>query len=75
MEELDLVMNNKAVCGLHVGLLCENAPQRLNDIMEDLFKMCRDKEIEPVIHDVYSFDEVMTMKIRIVYLGSLEDNF
>jgi hypothetical protein len=43
--------------------------------MEDLFKMCRDKEIEPVIHDTYSFDEVMTMKISIVYLGSLEDNF
>ncbi|XP_026677838.1 uncharacterized protein LOC103507234, partial [Diaphorina citri] len=60
VEELDLVMNNKAVCGLHVGLLCENAPQRLNDIMEDLFKMCRDKEIEPIIHDVYSFDEIHT---------------
>ncbi|KAI5755836.1 hypothetical protein M8J77_020033 [Diaphorina citri] len=60
VEELDLVMNNKAVCGLHVGLLCENAPQRLNDIMEDLFKMCRDKEIEPVIHDTYSFDEIHT---------------
>lgn len=58
VEALDLVMHNRSVCGLHVGLVCENAPLRVKACMEELFTWCIEGRIEPVVHAVYTFDQV-----------------
>uniref|UniRef100_A0A8D8Z3P1 Synaptic vesicle membrane protein VAT-1 homolog n=1 Tax=Cacopsylla melanoneura TaxID=428564 RepID=A0A8D8Z3P1_9HEMI len=58
VEYLDLVMNNRSISGLHVGLICENAPLRVKACMEHLFTLCMEEKIAPIVHATFTFDQI-----------------
>lgn len=53
-----MIENNITVSGLHLGLLFDSSPNKIHFIMEELFKMLKNKSIQPVIHDILPFDSV-----------------
>uniref|UniRef100_A0A8D8Z3M9 Synaptic vesicle membrane protein VAT-1 homolog n=1 Tax=Cacopsylla melanoneura TaxID=428564 RepID=A0A8D8Z3M9_9HEMI len=58
VDYLDLVMNNRSISGLHVGLICENAPLRVKACMEHLFTLCMEEKIAPIVHATFTFDQI-----------------
>lgn len=53
-----MIENNITVSGLHLGLLFDTNPKKIQDIMEELFQMMKDKLIKPKIHTTLPFEEV-----------------
>lgn len=53
-----IIENNITVSGIHLGLLFDSNPKKIRDIMEELFKMIKDKLIKPKIHTTLPFEEV-----------------
>lgn len=55
----ELVMGNKAVCGLHLGTLLENRPVSVLAAVQQIFCLCQQGAIEPRVHSVFPFDKVL----------------
>ncbi|XP_054289408.1 synaptic vesicle membrane protein VAT-1 homolog isoform X1 [Macrosteles quadrilineatus] len=53
----ELVAGNKAVCGLHMGTLLQEAPSLVNDAMRHIFKLCQEGKIKPKIYAVHPFSQ------------------
>lgn len=53
-----MVEQNIIVSGLHLGLLFDSNPNKIHYIMEELFKMLKNKLIKPTIYEVLPFDNV-----------------
>jgi len=53
-----MIEHNITVSGLHLGLLFDSNMNKIHHIMEELFKMLKNKLIKPTIYEVLSFDNV-----------------
>lgn len=54
----ELVMGNKAVCGLHLGTLLETRPLSVLAAVQQIFCLCQQGAIEPRVHSVFPFHKV-----------------
>jgi NADPH:quinone reductase-like Zn-dependent oxidoreductase len=53
-----MIEKNISVSGLHLGLLFDSNPNKIHNIMDELFKMLEDKLIKPIIYKILLFDDV-----------------
>lgn len=53
-----MIEHNITVSGLHLGLLFDSNPYKIHYIMEELFRMLKDKLIKPSIYEILPFDKV-----------------
>jgi len=53
-----MIEHNITVSGLHLGLLFDSNLNKIHHIMEELFKMLKNKLIKPTIYKVLPFDNV-----------------
>lgn len=58
-----MIEQNTTVCGLHLGMLFDTNPKKIHYIMEELFKMLKNKLIKPMIHEILPFDDVSKKNI------------
>jgi hypothetical protein len=54
----DLIMQNRVVAGLHLGLLLEQHPSRIEAAMHHLFKLYDEGKIKPHIDSIWPLDKV-----------------
>lgn len=54
----DLIMHNRVVAGLHLGLLMEREPDRIREAMDHLFQLYEEGKIKPYIDSTWPLDKV-----------------
>jgi NADPH:quinone reductase-like Zn-dependent oxidoreductase len=54
----DLIMQNRIVAGLHLGLLMEKQPSTIQAVMSDLFQLYEEGKIKPHIDSIWPFEKV-----------------
>lgn len=54
----DLVVGNKAVCGLHLGTLLGSSSEVVAQAVQYIFHLCQEGTIKPRIHAVFPFNQV-----------------
>jgi NADPH:quinone reductase-like Zn-dependent oxidoreductase len=54
----DLIMHNRVVAGLHLGLLMEKQPDTIQAAMSYLFQLYEEGKIKPRIDSIWPFDKV-----------------
>jgi NADPH:quinone reductase-like Zn-dependent oxidoreductase len=54
----DLILQNRVVAGLHLGLLMEKQPNTIQAAMSHLFQLYEEGKIKPHIDSTWSFDKV-----------------
>ncbi|XP_025200044.1 synaptic vesicle membrane protein VAT-1 homolog [Melanaphis sacchari] len=54
-----MIERNITVSGLHLGMLFDSNPNKIHHIMEELFKMLKNKLIKPIIHEILPIDNVI----------------
>jgi NADPH2:quinone reductase len=54
----DLILQNRVVAGLHLGLLVERQPNTIKAAMSHLFQLYEEGKIKPHIHSIWPFDKV-----------------
>lgn len=59
IRPFDLVMNNRAVAGLHLAMLLENDPKKVRDALDDIFGLLRAGKIKPRIHAECGMEEIV----------------
>lgn len=55
----DLIMQNRVVAGLHLGLLMERQPNTIQSAMSHLFQLYEQGKIKPHIDSIWPFDKVV----------------
>jgi len=53
-----MIEHNITISGLHLGNLFDSNPNKIHVIIEDLFRMMKDKLIRPTIYKILPFDNV-----------------
>ncbi|XP_028149542.2 synaptic vesicle membrane protein VAT-1 homolog [Diabrotica virgifera virgifera] len=54
---LSLLINNRVVSGLHLGILLATDPEKIEHTLDVIFSMIEDKQISPLIHSVWKMSE------------------
>jgi NADPH:quinone reductase-like Zn-dependent oxidoreductase len=54
----DLIMRNRVVAGLHLGLLMEQQPSRIQAAMSHLFQLYEEGKIKPHIDSIWPLNKV-----------------
>lgn len=55
----ELINNNRAIGGLHLGVLVEKERSKVCGVLEVIFDLIRKGEIEPKVHSVWAIDKVV----------------
>ena len=58
VSAFDLIMNNRVVAGLHLGLLMAKEPTRVQSAMNHIFRLYEEGKIKPQIDSVWPLDKV-----------------
>lgn len=55
-----LIVNNRAVSGLHLGVLSEKEPVKVQKALDSLFVLLKDGKIDPKIDSIWPIEDVIT---------------
>lgn len=56
---MSLLINNRIVAGLHLGILLATDPEKVHTILEHIFRLIEQKKLNPVIHSVWKVSEIV----------------
>lgn len=59
ISPLSLIMNNRSVSGLHLGVLAEKDPLKLKSTLDTLFCLLKDGKIKPKIDSIWPIEDVV----------------
>ncbi|KAF5285918.1 hypothetical protein FQA39_LY04379 [Lamprigera yunnana] len=60
VEAADLILNNRCVSGLHLGVLAEKEPLKVHEALEKMFSLLRTEKIKPIIYHTLTVEEIVT---------------
>jgi NADPH:quinone reductase-like Zn-dependent oxidoreductase len=66
----DLIVQNRVVAGLHLGLLMEQQPSRIQAAMSHLFQLYEEGKIKPRIDSIWPLDKVYYSSICHIFLNT-----
>jgi len=55
-----LIVNNRAVAGLHLGILAERQPHKIHKALETVLALLKDGKIQPKVDSVWPLEDVVT---------------
>ncbi|CAH1164696.1 unnamed protein product [Phyllotreta striolata] len=56
---LSLVINNRIVAGLHLGLLLDAQPAKIKAVLDEVFELIEQGKLKPIIHSVWKMAEIV----------------